>query len=255
MQKENENKKAQALARFLKRINRGEDPKLLCREAGRLITDLGPRDIATAEENLIHDGFSAQLAQQLSVAFMLMGVLEEHGGNIRAQLPANHVLQKVMVEHDMMRCFLADLQDVTEAIANMENLTDTKTEFRKLCHIVEHLDAMQEHIDREEDVIFPYLTRNGWSNLCQAAKSDHVYIKVAISDLTGLIGAFNNVKFKQFKVRLMSTVKYLCPIMYDHLSQEDNVMYPIALEVINRSDVWEKMKSICDEIGYCGIHL
>ena len=248
-------KKSLALARLLKRINSGVDPKLLKRESHRLLPEIDPGDIATAEQNLISDGFSARLVQQLSAAFVLMGILEEKNPNLKNRLSTNHVLRKVIAEHDLLRCFISDLEQVNKNIQSMKGLTDTCCEFRKLTHIIEHLDAMDEHIEQEEDVIFPFLKKYGWSSLCRSASSDHIYIRIAVSDLIRLIGTFDSTKTREFKIRLNSITSYLCPAIIEHLFQEDNILYPIALEVIKDEGVWENMKELCDEIGYCGVHV
>ena len=124
----------------------------------------------------------------------------------------------------------------------------------RLSHIVEHLNAIEEHIEREEDVIFPYLQRHGWTSLCRAAHSDHSYIKIAIDDLCRLVGTFEPSKSKEFRIRLNSITKYLCPTLTEHLFQEDNILFPIALEVIKDNRLWKRIKNICDDIGYCGVH-
>jgi len=246
--------KDRALARLLRRIEHGSDPKLLRKEANRLLPSIGPADIAKAEQNLINDGFSAKQVQQLSAAFVLMAVLEEQTANLKINLPPNHILRKVVAEHEMFRCFLAGLKDVYRDISAMEQMTDTACEFRRLVHIVGHLEAMEEHISREEDVIFPTLKKYGWESLCNSGKSDHVYIRIAVSDLAKLTYTFEEHKFEDFKARFESIVTYLCPTITEHFLQEDNILYPIALEVINDDTVWERVRKICDEIGYCGVH-
>ena len=255
MEKQLKTNQTQALTRLLKRINRGADPKLLRKEASKLLPSVGPIEIATAEQNLINDGYSARLVQQLSTAFVLMGILESQGDNLRNRLPGNHVLRRVMAEHDMIRCFLDDLKDIDQVIQNMTELTDVCSEFRKLAHIARHLNVMHEHIAREEDVIFPFLKKHGWASLCRSVCCDHVYIKIALSDMVMLIGTFDKTKAKEFKARLNSITKYLCPTLKEHLFQEENVLYPIALEVINDNKLWEQTKAVCDEIGYCGVHI
>ena len=105
---------AEALSRLLRRINQGIDPKLLRKEANQLISRITPDDIATAEQRLVKDGYSARLASQLAAAFVLMGILEGQTLNLKNQLPPSHVLRMVLAEHDMLRCFLADLQEVAE---------------------------------------------------------------------------------------------------------------------------------------------
>jgi DUF438 domain-containing protein len=254
MDKLPQEKKVEEISRLLRRINQGVDPKTLRTEANRLITSISAGDLASAEKRLVSDGYSKQLASQLSAAFVMMGILQSRNGEIRKKLPANHVLRMVLAEHEIMRCFLADLADVSEVIANMKNLKSTSAEFMKLSHIVEHLSATAEHIEREDDVIFPCLKKEGWTSLCLAAHGDHTYITIAIDDLIKLIASFNQSKIKEFKVKLNSITKYLCPTMTEHLFQEDNILYPIALEVVKDENVWKKIKAVCDDIGYCGVH-
>ena len=246
--------KAEALSRLLRRINQGVDPKLLRKEANQLISRVTPGDIASAEERLVKDGYSTRLASQLAAAFVLMGILEGQTLNIKNQLPPNHVLRMVLAEHELLRCFLADLEEVTETLSAAKTISSTCGAFMKLSHIVEHLNAMEEHIEREEDVIFPYLQRGGWTSLCRAAESDHSYIKVAVDDLTRIVAGFHPSKAAEFRIRLNSISKYLCPTMAEHLFQEDNILFPIALEVIKDPDVWKRIKGVCDDIGYCGVH-
>ena len=255
MNKAHETKNTAALTNLLKRIGKGEDPGLLRKEATRLLSSLAPNDIAVAEQNLIQNGYPAKLVQQLSSAFMLMGILEENGNTLKTSLKHTHILRLIIAEHDILRCYLADLEQAAQNIYESNELTDTCTDFRKLCHIVEHLDAMSEHIEREEDVIFPVLQKHGWDSLCRAAHNDHVYIRISIGDLISLITSFDKEKTRQFKVKLNSIVKYLCPILKEHIFQEDNILYPIAIKVIKDKSVWDKIKGVCDEIGYCGIHM
>jgi len=254
MKESPQDNKAEALTRLLRQINQGVDPKLLREEANQLISRVTPGDIASAEQRLVKDGYSTRLAAQLAAAFVLMGVLEGRAMSIKKQMPANHLLRMVMAEHEMLRCFMADLQDVTEAVSKAEVIHNASAEFMRLTHIVEHLNAMVEHIEREEDVIFPYLQKHGWTTLCRAAQSDHSYIKVAIDDLTRIVATFQPSRMPEFKIRLNSITRYLCPTMTEHLFQEDNILFPIALEVIKEPEVWKRMKGICDEIGYCGVH-
>lgn len=255
MDKTHEHNNSDAITRLLERINKGEDPKRLRGEATKLMNEVLPVDIARAEKNLIESGISSEMVHNLSAAFMLMGMLEDHIMNIKAKLPNSHILRKVIAEHDLTRCYLADLDDVAKEIDKLKTFTDVNSQFRKLTHIIEHLDAMIEHIEREEDVIFPMLKKHGWTALCRASQSDHVYIRIAISDLVKLIANFDNAKTEEFKVRLKSITKYLHPRMKDHLFQEENILFPIALELIKDKTVWHKMKQICDELGYCGVHV
>ena len=246
--------KAQTLTRLLKRISQGDDSEPLRKEANQILSNVQPKDIATAEQNLINDGYSVQAVQLLSAEFMLMRIPQEQSDDIKSRLPANHLLRMVIAEHDLIRCFLADLNDVAESIWYLNHLTNVSFEFCKLTHIIKHLNAMKEHIEREEDVIFPCLRKYGRISLCQAMQGDHIKIGTELDNLTSLIMLFDQVSFEQFKVGLITATQRLCAIMQEHLPQEDVILFPIALGIINDGKLWDKMKTICDEIGYCGVH-
>ena len=236
-------------------ISEGKTNKGLRKEANRLIAQVSPNDIAIAESRLLQNGFSAKRVQQLSAAIVLMGVLESNKSNLLHRLPEGHLIRKIMAEHELFRCFLADLEELSDRISAMEDLTDTSSEFMRLSHIVEHLNALEEHHDRENDVLIPYLKKMGWEHLCRSVESDHVYLSVAISDLVKLVTGFKRIRLSVFKSRLSSLVRYICPAMREHLFHEDHVLFPLAVEIIGDSKVWDQLKAVCNEIDYCGIHL
>ena len=160
-----------------------------------------------------------------------------------------------MAEHEIFRCFIAELEDLAAAIQQMDKLTDTSTEFMRLSHIVEHLNSMDEHMNREDDVLFPALKEYGWKSLFSWIESEHVYIHMSVNDLVKLLMAFDKMPLGNFKTRLMSTVRYLCPMLREHLFHEDRVLFPLAVSMVEDAKTWDRIQSICNEIGYCGIHL
>jgi DUF438 domain-containing protein len=248
----NRNAKTWALAGLLKRINLGEDPKLLRSEASQLAKKIDLNDIAGAEQTLIDEGYSCRVVQQLSATFVLMGLDKRKHNNSGSRLSDDHILRKIMVEHDLARCFLADLNNVAETIRGLNGLTDVSSEFRNLANILGHFRAMKEHIEREEDIIFPYLRKFGWEGLCRAAQTEHTKIRIDVDNLVMLTATFKKDRFEDFKTWLLTIVQRLSPIMLEHLSYEDELLWPISLVVIDDVKVWESIKALCDEIGYCG---
>ncbi len=249
----NQSKKTWELACLLKRINDGDDPKILRKKAFQLAKKVDPNDIVAAEQILINEGCSSQIAQQLSATFIIMGLNREDKDS-RSNLPHDHILRKIKVEHELARCFLADLNNVAEVIRDIDYLTDVSLEFRKLSHIILHLAVMKEHIDREENVIFPFLNKYGWPGLCRAAQTDHFKIRIDIDNLVELTTSINTVRLEDFKAWLVPIARRLSTTMREHFLYEDDLFYPISLVVIDDVNVWEAIKELCDEIGYCGAH-
>jgi DUF438 domain-containing protein len=246
---------AEELAGLLLKLNEGKNDSHTRKQANRLIAQIGPSDIAHAERRLIENGVSLKKVQQLSAAFVLMGVLDGNDSDLRHRLPDGHILRRVMAEHEILRCFLAELEELNEQIQQIEKLSPSSAEILRLSHVAEHLNAMDEHVDRENDVLFPALKEHGWESLFGRVQSDHVYLKMAVNDLIKLTISSGRLSPTVFKTRLANTVKYLCPMMREHLFHEDKVLFPLAVAMVEDEHVWKRLKTVCNEIGYCGVHL
>jgi len=254
MQKECSKSKVLALVRILQRIEGGEDPGLVAQEVGKLAGEVGPGEIVAAQDRLRRSGYSDALVAQLCAAFTLMSVYEQRRKQATSQALEPHILQKMTAEHAMFRSLATDLERIVEDIKGLEYLSDTSLEFCRLAHTVHHLRAMNEHFDREEDVIFPYLARQGRVGLCRAATIDHAPLRVSIDKLTVLVTAVDELRLRELKSRLAPAITGFCRCLSEHLSFEDGLLWPIALVMMDDLAIWKTITAQCDEIGYCGIH-
>ena len=243
------------LTDFLLKLDNTKKSQGLRKQANRLLAEISPDDITRAEQELAKSGLSLKKIHQLSASFLLMGEMDKNGTDLRKRLPATHILRKIMAEHEMAQCFIADLEEIAMHIQQKDHLRSTSGEFMRLAHVVEHLNALEEHMDREDDVLFPILKKQGWQSLFDQIEHEHTYIQMSIHDLIKLIMAFDKMPFKNFKTRLMANVRYLCPLLREHLEREDRAIFPMAVSMINDEETWKKLRRICNEIDYCGIHL
>lgn len=251
MAKKSRNAKTWALTGLLKRINQGEDPKLLREEAIQLSKNIDTDDIASAGNTLINEGYPDQVVRRLCATFVLMGLHKSNDVNRKSILPADHILQRIRAEHGIFRCYLADLNTAANIILDLACLTDVNSEFRYLSLSLGNLYVLKEHINREEDVIFPYLEKYGWMSLYKTVLGEHAKIKTDIDNLVLMITKFNDIEFDDFKVCLFKIIQQLYPLILEHFSYEEELLYPISLILIDDVMVWEAIKAICDDIGYC----
>ena len=246
---------AEELTSFLIELSSSKNRQRLRKRANRLIDSVSPLDFARAERNLIQNGIPPQKIQELSTSFIMMGLAESEKSDLRLRLPNYHILRKVMAEHEMLRCFLADLEDVAQRIGDASGLSPTSDEIMLLNHIAEHLSSLEEHLGREDDVLYPAFKEHGWDSLFSRIESEHTYIKMATNDLLKLIMVFDKMPFDTFKKKLLSIVRYLCPLFLEHLFHEDRVLFPLVVFTIDDEKLWQRLRRVCNEIGYCGIHI
>ena len=239
-----------ALTGLLKRINLGDDPKLLQSEASHLAEKVDSDDIAAAQQALIDEGYSSELVQKISAVFVLMGLHKANANPTGAKLSDNHILQKILAEHDLARCYLADLANIAEEINQLDDLSDVSSEYRRLAQTADYFYRFKRHIEREEDIIFPYLRKFGWEGLCKADEDDHKKILADIENLCALVSSLDAIKFDTFNGYLRKIVQHFVSTLRDHLAYEEDFLWPTALIVIEDAEVWETIKALSDEFEY-----
>ena len=246
--------KASMVAELLRRIDRGDDIRVLAKDASRIAENISPAELAAAGRSLLDEGYAPAAINQLSAAFVLMRRYEQQVSGPKDQSQDGHILQRVIAEHGVFRCLAAELSEATADLRALDCILDTGSEYRRLIHVVDHLHAMKEHFEREDDVILPYLRRLGWANLCEVAEKDHAQLRADIDWLTSFVTAIQVCSREDFQTELAAGVGRFCSCLWEHLSFEDGLLWPIALVVIDDSAVWRAMTALCEYIGYCGIH-
>jgi DUF438 domain-containing protein len=255
MEQKCDQSKALALVRFLQRVDEGGDIKVLAKEAGQIAPQIGPAEMAAAEQRLLDCGYAAAVVTQLSAAFVLMGVYERHRDGSPGTSEDSHILQRVSAEHAIFRCLAVELGDALKDILGLDRISDVSSEFRRLAHAVQHLRAMNEHFEREDDVILPYLRACGWTSLCHLITKEHTQLRAYIVNVTGLVATFKVLELEDFRSQLAARVTRFCQCLFEHLAFEDGLLWPLTLVVIDKPATWKTIQALCDEIGYCGVHV
>jgi DUF438 domain-containing protein len=246
--------KASLVAEFLRRIDRGDDVRVLVRDASRIAESISPAELQAAQRRLLDDGYAPAAVNQLSTAFLLMRRYEQQVSAPRDPAQDGHILVKVIAEHGVFRCLAAELLEAARDLQALECLSDTTSEFRRLIHGIAHLQPMKEHFEREDDIILPYLRKRGWENLCEVVETDHAQLKSQIYHLTSFVTSFQAISPAEFQAALGPGIGRFCACLLDHLAFEDDLLWPLALVVIDNPAAWTTMKALAEEIGYCGIH-
>ena len=207
-------------------------------------------EMAIAQQTMLKNGVEAE--ELLAVWRAYKHILPDQVSCLRKEIDENHVLRKVLAEHEMMLCFIADLEDVTKDINVLETGSSLTHEIRRIGHISSHLVYSEQHREREEELIFPELRSRGYTEVLQILSKQHWEISRANYKLHGLIWKVDEIEFDEFKRKLNELVGFVVPAMRLHLFIEGNVVFPLAVAVIKSKRVWDRMKTVADEIGYCG---
>lgn len=237
------------LTGLLERLKSGKDPASVKEEAQELLASIDQEDLPLAEQKLIEAGLSPDALRHLCSAHM--GMLDDEAGKIKTSLKPGHVIHTLVSEHEMILGFLDELEKVNEAAQKMGNYSSNKDEVKKLNHIAEHLIGAEPHHQREENVLFPEVEKRGVFGPPQVMRMEHEDLRRRKHELMEISETADKLDFNTFRKRLDATAGFIVLTLRDHIFKENNILYPMALQVIPDKNSWDKMKTECDKIGYC----
>ena len=218
----------------------------------RSLSGIEPHDIALAEQSLLESGCSqGDLRRLYPLEMQLLGNQTQA---IRQSLPANHVVRRIICEHELILGYLADLEDAAAVITEMNDRDDATASWRKFEHAVWHLAGMSIHHALEDDMIMPQLRSRGYAALAEAGRLDHAFLEAATRKLMELVASGHKMQFTFFKRELGLATQALVSAYGEHIFREDNIMLPTALKVIHDPAIWQRINEYCDEVSYCCMH-
>ena len=123
-------------------------------------------------------------------------------------------------------------------------------ELEMLEHIAEHLVEADKHHQREEEVLFPMLEKFGVTEPPEIMKEEHEELKPKKKELYKTAKECKEMSYLEFTRKVKELAEYLIKKLPDHIYKEDNILYPMAIQVIPK-EKWKEIKKKCDKIGYC----
>ncbi len=176
---------------------------------------------------------------------------EEQVERMLAELPRGHVVATMISEHEAILEFLDELDWINRSIQEMAQYAEDQEEFDRLQHIAEHLVETERHHEREEQVLFPELEKRGVAGPPAVMRQEHAELRPRKARLLELARDAGAGDFDAFKRELADLTDFIVPALRAHIFKENNVLYPMALQMIEDESVWRRLKEVCDGIGYC----
>lgn len=241
------------LTELLKRLNSGESPEHVKREAQELLREVDPVDLSLAEQRLIEEGTNPEELRSLCALHLEM--LEGELRSLKASLVPGHPIHTLVAEHDEIMRFLDELEGVNSRIQGGVSGEILAASLETLSHIAHHLMEAERHHKREEDALFPELEKRGITGPPRIMRLEHDELRKRKKRLAELAGRIleqpSLLGDGHVRRELDDIVKYILFNLRDHIFKENNILYPSALDAITEQEVWLEIKRKCDEIGYC----
>lgn len=219
----------------LKGLHEGNVPE---KEALEAIRNATPRELSEAEQKLMKEGISEPELKEFCKIHLK--AIEQQVNRMKERLPEDHTLRILIEEHEKIQSFLNDLEELSNSIDQHGFNSERK---KRLRTIASNLLESETHHEREEEVIFPRLKKIGIDGPPRIMERDHEEFwpkKKKLKELS------ENPEENEEKILEIS--EFLVFNLRDHIFKENNVLYPTALDELEK---WDLIKEEGEKIGYC----
>lgn len=172
------------------------------------------------------------------------------GARAANDLPPSHPVRVMMDEHVLILGFLDQIEkaamDARKSTAGLEPGGAVRTSLQKLAA---NLLGAEPHHAREEDALFPRMEAAGVEGPPHVMRMEHVELRKAKHALDDLAksGAAADTAWVD---KLCSIADFLVGTLRAHIQKEDNILYPMALQVLD-PEAWTGITADCERIGPC----
>ncbi len=238
------------LLNVLRQIKEGDDISAasIKNRFGVNLSSIKPIDLALSEQELINQGMDFDSLDDKLVLHikLLVNPLKE----LYESLPSLHILKKLIAEHRQMDYLLGEIEHLSQRLEQISHITAVSNEFQELVHVAGHVHAASKHADIEEQIIYPSLEWKGIYAITRLLRAQHFEIRHYSVQFHEL--AFNCAvkEISEIREKYGNITSKMIPLKRRHMTVEENLIYPIAFEVVN-SQSWDLLKEKVEEVGFC----
>jgi len=242
-----ENKK-KMLKELIKQLHAGESPQEVKEGFKQVLEGISPLEIGRIEQELIKEGIPREEIQRLCDVHI--AVFREQLEKQKAEITPENPVHILMEEHKILLQLSEKLNTIVNKVQKAKDVSYVSEEISQLKRIAEDLMDAEKHYLREENVLFPVLEKHGITEPPAIMWIEHNQLRDKKKQLSNLVNKYNAIRFQDFKKQLNETAKSLNSILSSHIFKENNILFPMALQVV-REQEWKDARREFDEIGYC----
>jgi hypothetical protein len=234
---------------LLKTLQGDKVPEEAKEKAKELLQTVDAKTLGLMEQELIREGVSHDEIRK-SLCDIHLEVLKDSLVAQQVKVSAPHPVHTFMEEHEIILDSLSELGFLVERLKGKNSFESMEQDQEKLKDTAHHLVEAESHHQREEEILFPKLEKHDIVEPPAIMKLDHVEFRKRKQELYQLAHNPQDCDFEEFKKKVIELGEYLTVELEGHIFKEDNILYQIALQVLNQEE-WEEVKRECDKIGYC----
>lgn len=214
---------------------------------------VSPTEISEMEQALINEGMPVEEIQALCDVHVevFRESLDKQFEQAVNQTEESdiHPVSVLKQENEAISNLVADIESVTNQIVEAKVGTDISDQLKQWDDLHSKLLEVDKHYRVKENIIFPYLEKNGITGPPSVMWGIHDDIRDQLKQISKIIASTDNLADKQLTREICDVIQPCLNAIKEMVYKENNILIPMCQETLTEQE-WVEVSSQTKEIGY-----
>lgn len=240
------------LKEIIRDLHAGHDKEEIKNRFAQLLGNVSATEISEMEQALINEGMPVEEIQELCdvhVAVFRESLDKQFDQAMADTRKAEHPVSVFEMENKAITKQVSQIEELVDQIAQAsigENIGAQLKQWQKLHTGLLEID---NHYRRKENILFPFLEKNGITGPPTVMWGVHDEIRQQLKDISQLLKTTDELADKTLTRKIADLVKPALNAVTEMIYKEENIMFPMCLETLT-PDEWEQVSAESEEIGF-----
>ncbi len=229
------------LKQIIKDLHDGGDLETARQKFAVAIADVAPTEIAEMEQQLIKDGLPVEEVQRLCDvhAGAFKHILDEQED---VEAPPGHPIHTYMAANQVLTGLADKLVQLTGELAASESEPEQQRLHKQVGEVLEQLTGVENHYQRKENQIFPYLEKHDITAPPKVMWGVH-------DEIRGQLKAARKAHEEKTPKALHDAAAVVARSLAEMVYKENKILLPLCHRTFTEQE-WAEIRHGEDELGY-----
>jgi hypothetical protein len=246
---DNSRQRRDHLKKLILELHKGADPENVRGQIARLIGQVPYGDVVAVEQELISEGLPQEEVLRLC---------DIHSAALRGQIdlsgmkavPEGHPVHTFSEENRALEAVIAQIEAAFSELRALPAIGDTAPVLSKLLALFTELWDVDKHYRRKENLVFPYLEKQGITGPPTVMWGKHDQIRDLLKGAREALLVAKGIGATEAAALIDLVFKPAADAVKDMIVKESQILFPLCLDVIEDSE-WFEIAQHSPEIGFC----
>ena len=213
-----------------------------------LLEHVGATEISQMEQRLIEEGMPADEIKRLCDVHTAV-FKETLDTQASEEMPPGHPITAFIQENAAVTKIITEIEHIVNEITAVSVGQDISQQLRTWHDKHKKLLEIDKHFSRKENILFPYLEKNGITGPPTVMWGLHDDIRRELKKTSTILQETDKLADKYLTSQIADLVLPTLHTITELFYKEENIMFPMCLETFS-PDEWQEIYDQSDEIGY-----